>query len=82
MAKSHRDWAKKVGISGLRLLFFLLIAFAVVKNLEAWEETKKEIEKIPDHPSQPPPPSVREGESSGEAVKAGRRDSTATVNGR
>jgi len=42
------------------------------KNLEAWEEAKKEIEKIPDHPNRPP-------SSQGTDV---RRDSTATVNGR
>ncbi|KAF9462950.1 hypothetical protein BDZ94DRAFT_660364 [Collybia nuda] len=50
------------------------------KNLEAWEEAKKEIEKIPDHPNSPAPPqdpSVGVGSSNGV-----RRDSTATINGR
>jgi len=51
------------------------------KNLEAWEEAKKEIEKIPDHPNRPPP---SQGTSiPGAALPGGgRRDSTATVNGR
>ncbi|KAF8899608.1 hypothetical protein CPB84DRAFT_1924292 [Gymnopilus junonius] len=32
------------------------------KNLEAWEEAKREIEKIPEHPNRaPPPPDQREG---------------------
>ena len=54
------------------------------QNLESWEEAKREIEKIADHPSQPQPqPPLREGESSGGGEqKAARRDSTATVNGR
>jgi sorting nexin-4 len=46
------------------------------KNLEAWEEAKQEIEKIPDHPNKLP-----SQETSGDA-KGLRRDSTATVNGR
>ncbi|KAJ7695098.1 hypothetical protein B0H17DRAFT_1056387 [Mycena rosella] len=50
------------------------------KNLEAWEEAKKEIEKIPDHPNQAPPPE-NASTSAGPSSMA-RRDSTATVNGR
>lgn len=51
------------------------------KNLEVWEEAKKEIEKIPDHPNRPP---LSQGTSAvGAALSRGvRRDSTATVNGR
>ncbi|KAJ7089668.1 hypothetical protein B0H15DRAFT_265598 [Mycena belliarum] len=49
------------------------------KNLEAWEEAKKEIEKIPDHPNQPPP---TEGLTNAGPSSIARRDSTATVNGR
>ncbi|THU91506.1 hypothetical protein K435DRAFT_780673 [Dendrothele bispora CBS 962.96] len=48
------------------------------KNLEAWEEAKKEIEKIPEHPNKMP--SSAPQDSSTPAM--GRRDSTATVNGR
>ncbi|KAF8661373.1 hypothetical protein AX16_001466 [Volvariella volvacea WC 439] len=47
------------------------------KNLEAWEEAKKEIEKIPDHPNNPLP-----SEDSLTAGPSGtRKDSTAIVNG-
>ncbi|KAJ8094667.1 Sorting nexin, cytoplasm-to-vacuole targeting pathway/endosomal sorting [Marasmius tenuissimus] len=45
------------------------------KNLEAWEEAKKEIEKIPEHPNRLPTP-----QDSGTSNP--RRDSTATVGGR
>ncbi|PPQ79696.1 hypothetical protein CVT25_003270 [Psilocybe cyanescens] len=46
------------------------------KNLDAWEEAKKEIEKIPDHPNKaPPPPESPVGTSA-------RRNSSSTVNGR
>lgn len=49
------------------------------KNLEAWEEAKKEIDKIPDHPNKIPP----SPDSAGAAPTGStRRDSTATVNGR
>ncbi|KAF7309623.1 Sorting nexin-41 [Mycena indigotica] len=44
------------------------------KNLEAWEEAKVQIDKIPNHPNQAP--------SQEPATPAPRRDSTATVNGR
>ncbi|KAK0501226.1 hypothetical protein EDD18DRAFT_1141823 [Armillaria luteobubalina] len=47
------------------------------KNLEAWEEAKKEIEKIPDHPNTLPNTADHPGGST-----STRRDSTATVNGR
>ncbi|KAG6813828.1 hypothetical protein H0H92_006772 [Tricholoma furcatifolium] len=51
------------------------------KNLEVWEEAKKEIAKIPDHPNHLPPTSQ---EPAKEAVTPSglRRDSTATINGR
>ncbi|KAJ7636058.1 hypothetical protein DFH06DRAFT_1054679 [Mycena polygramma] len=49
------------------------------KNLEAWEEAKKEIDKIPDHPNQPPP---AEAGSAAAGPSNTRRDSTATINGR
>jgi len=48
------------------------------KNLEAWEEAKKEIVKIPEHPNRIP--SERAGAPA--AGPSGRRDSTATINGR
>ncbi|KAJ3515995.1 hypothetical protein NLJ89_g1404 [Agrocybe chaxingu] len=48
------------------------------KNLEAWEEAKREIEKIPDHPNKGPP----EQASSGAPGPSARRNSSATVNGR
>ncbi|KAF9258901.1 PX-domain-containing protein [Marasmius fiardii PR-910] len=46
------------------------------KNLEAWEEAKKEIEKIPDHPNRSPAPAQ---DTTGPKT---RRDSTATIGGR
>ncbi|GJE91123.1 Phox homology domain and BAR domain-containing protein [Phanerochaete sordida] len=49
-------------------------------NLEAWEEAKKEIDQIPEHPNRMP-----EGQSpsaNGGGAVNGRRDSTATINGR
>ncbi|KAF7356849.1 Sorting nexin-41 [Mycena venus] len=51
------------------------------KNLEAWEEAKKEIDKIPSHPNQMPPPEAGITSAAGPSGMA-RRDSTATVNGR
>ncbi|KAK7445398.1 Sorting nexin, cytoplasm-to-vacuole targeting pathway/endosomal sorting [Stygiomarasmius scandens] len=48
------------------------------KNLEAWEEAKGEIDKIPEHPNNIPSPSPQDSS----APVMGRRDSTATVNGR
>jgi len=47
------------------------------KNLEAWEEAKKEIDKIPGHPNFPQEPKAEGAKSSGV-----RRDSMTTVNGR
>ncbi|KAJ4473700.1 hypothetical protein J3R30DRAFT_3296221 [Lentinula aciculospora] len=44
------------------------------KNLEAWEEAKKEIDVMPDHPNKLP--------SSPQPLSSNRRDSTATLNGR
>ncbi|KAH6916121.1 sorting nexin-41 [Coprinopsis sp. MPI-PUGE-AT-0042] len=58
------------------------------KNLEAWEEAKREIAKIPDHPNKAPtPPEPGPSKAAPHvAMLAGassnRRDSTATVNGR
>ncbi|KAJ3768384.1 hypothetical protein EV361DRAFT_906853 [Lentinula raphanica] len=44
------------------------------KNLEAWEEAKKEIDMIPDHPNKLPSPP--------QPPSSTRRDSMATLNGR
>jgi len=49
-----------------------------MQNLEAWEEAKGEIDKIPEHPNNIPSPSPQDSS----APVMGRRDSTATVNGR
>ncbi|KAF8479732.1 hypothetical protein DFH94DRAFT_745495 [Russula ochroleuca] len=49
------------------------------KNLEVWEEAKKEIAKIPEHPNRIP--SERAGASAA-GPSTVRRDSTATINGR
>ncbi|KAJ3866260.1 MAG: hypothetical protein NXY57DRAFT_888481 [Lentinula lateritia] len=46
------------------------------KNLEAWEEAKREVDMIPDHPNKLPSPSAPQPSSST------RRDSTTTLNGR
>lgn len=49
------------------------------KNLDAWEEAKREIEKIPEHPNRAPIPE----QSADVAVDpAARRNSSSTVNGR
>lgn len=58
-----------------------------LQNLEAWEEAKREIDKIPDHPNTVPPPPPQQPQDAVGGVVAGpsgggRRDSTATVNGR
>ncbi|KAI0060944.1 hypothetical protein BV25DRAFT_1806376 [Artomyces pyxidatus] len=50
------------------------------KNLEVWEEAKREIEKIPDHPNRIPPEQVVPNPNAGPSTV--RRDSTATINGR
>ncbi|GBE86505.1 Sorting nexin-41 [Sparassis crispa] len=47
------------------------------KNLAAWEEAKAEIAKIPEHPNRPTDDVVN-----GSGATTGRRDSTATINGR
>ncbi|PFH51041.1 hypothetical protein AMATHDRAFT_143487 [Amanita thiersii Skay4041] len=55
------------------------------KNLEAWEEAKKEIEQVPDHPNRIPPSKDSQGNGNDARKASGsslRRDSTATVNGR
>ncbi|KAK7031375.1 sorting nexin-41 [Favolaschia claudopus] len=51
------------------------------KNLEAWEEAKKEIDNIPNHPNLMPPSEADSSNAAGTSGMA-RRDSTATVNGR
>ncbi|KAG6919002.1 hypothetical protein DXG01_010241 [Tephrocybe rancida] len=50
------------------------------KNLEAWEEAKKEIAKIPDHPNHST--ASQEPTAEGSAPSGTRGDSTTTVNGR
>ena len=53
-----------------------------MQNLEAWEGAKKEIEKIPDHPNKLSPPDYNISAGVEAGPSNGRRDSTATVNGR
>ena len=45
------------------------------QNLEAWEEAKAEIEKIPEHPNRLPD----DGTNGSTGVAHGRRDSMATA---
>jgi hypothetical protein len=78
MARSHREWCKKVCTADL-LKQIGLSLIAVGQNLEVWEEAKKEIAKIPEHPNRIP--SERAGASTAGPSTA-RRDSTATINGR
>ncbi|KAF9054582.1 hypothetical protein BJ165DRAFT_1523096 [Panaeolus papilionaceus] len=55
------------------------------KNLEAWEEAKREVEKIPDHPNKAPPTPAGEQKamsSPGPESPSARRNSSATVSGR
>ncbi|KAI0705126.1 hypothetical protein BC835DRAFT_1314424 [Cytidiella melzeri] len=52
------------------------------KNLEAWEEAKKEIAEIPDHPNKTPEDAIAGPNPPSATAINGRRDSTATVNGR
>lgn len=69
-----------MGEEGMRSPTFLLttlidLSFSA-QNLEAWEEAKREIDKIGEHPNKlpesvPPDPSPPKP----------RRDSTATING-
>jgi sorting nexin-4 len=51
------------------------------KNLEAWEEAKREIEKIPDHPNKTTV-QIPEGQVSPLGLSAARRNSLTTINGR
>lgn len=53
-----------------------------MKNLEAWEEAKKEIGKIPEHPNRIPSERASGSGASNTGPSAVRRDSTATINGR
>ncbi|KAH9000256.1 hypothetical protein EDB92DRAFT_1830109 [Lactarius akahatsu] len=52
------------------------------KNLEAWEEAKKEIAKIPEHPNRIPSERASAPGASNAGPSAVRRDSGATINGR
>jgi hypothetical protein len=55
------------------------------QNLEAWEEAKKKIDEIPDHPnslSSSANSPVAMGGTEGGVPLTIRRDSSATVNGR
>jgi sorting nexin-41/42 len=61
------------------LLYSKLIWSLNHQNLEAWEEAKKEVEKIPEHPNQMTP---QEPTAGGTGSSNARRDSTTTVNGR
>jgi len=51
------------------------------KNLKAWEDAKKEIEKMPDHPNNPPV-SPESTSTVPVAPSAKQKDSTNTVSGR
>ena len=75
MARSHRDWCKKVSARGC---VYVVGADGVWQNLEAWEEAKAEIAKIPDHPNRAPETET----SAGGTGAHGRRDSMATINGK
>ncbi len=61
-----------------RCIFYSFTALS--QNLEAWEEAKREIEKIPSHPNQPPAPPEKSQDKV--PTLSARRDSAATVNGR
>ncbi|KAI9440498.1 hypothetical protein H4582DRAFT_1811156 [Lactarius indigo] len=52
------------------------------KNLEAWEEAKKDIAKIPEHPNRIPSERASAPGASNAGPSAVRRDSGATINGR
>lgn len=88
MARSHRDWCKKVYLIHSVLFSSIL---KLVKNLEAWQEAKKEIANLPDHPNRLPDseleglgePSGAGGETTGlEMPSNNRRDSGTILNGR
>ncbi|KIK07774.1 hypothetical protein K443DRAFT_86496 [Laccaria amethystina LaAM-08-1] len=51
------------------------------KNLKAWEDAKKEIEKMPDHPNKAPVP-PESASTIPEASSAKQKDSMSTVSGR
>lgn len=51
------------------------------QNLEAWQDAKQEIAKIPDHPNQLPK-DITENDPASAGPSMTRRDSTATINGR
>ena len=80
MARSHRDWCRKVTVLLLTASFERHSDFLGLKNLEAWEEAKNEIEKIPDHPNHTPP--TQETTVVGGGPSHIRGDSTVTINGR
>jgi len=50
LARSHRDWCKKVWCNSY---LYPSLADVHIQNLAAWKEAKKEIDKIPDHPNHP-----------------------------
>lgn len=75
MARSHRDWCKKVGSYNFERCDLSVI---FLQNLEAWQAAKKEIEKIPEHPNSTPASQHAQAASPSNL----RRDSTATINGR
>ncbi|KAG6868415.1 hypothetical protein C0993_003359 [Termitomyces sp. T159_Od127] len=78
MARSHRDWCKKVW--GPYKYFYLVNERTQPsQNLDAWEEAKKEIAKIPDHPNHLT--TAQEPTAEGPAPPGLRSDVT-TVNGR
>ncbi|KAI0305938.1 hypothetical protein B0F90DRAFT_1808499 [Multifurca ochricompacta] len=52
------------------------------KNLEAWEEVKKDTAKIPEHPNRIPSERASVAVTSSAGPSAARRDSAATINGR
>lgn len=84
MARSHRDWCQKVCYSP-GLLSHKRTLLTCLKNLEAWEEAKREVEKIPDHPNKAPPTPAGEQKamsSPGPESPSARRNSSATVSGR
>ena len=74
MARSHRDWCKKVSGESVHSVLY---SDSFEQNLEHWEEAKNEIAKIPNHPNRLP-----EDAAPTSPVTNGRRDSTATINGR
>jgi len=80
MARSHRDWCRKVTVLLLTASSERRSDFLDLQNLEAWEEAKNEIEKIPDHPNHTLP--TQETAVAGGGPSHTRGDSTVTINGR